>query len=490
MDDRRGITRAAELELSGLRKGIMNSLEKLTLLSIGEEPPAPIRKTLEQLAGLPYVESVLALPDVHWKADMEVPSSIAITTRGMIVPEFTSMDVNDGMGVVKTGLQADEMSPERLVEFFASVNANSATNHFDTNRYSISASELRRTLTEGARALLSRYELDEKVLERMEDDGRMPSNGLEIPSLADVVPLQLLLTKLTRSEMGLNFGGNHFLEVQVVEELVDREVAGRWGFERGQIVVMYHLGPGPFSATLLNHYSRRSKLAPARVPLFFASKLLFHYLQRMGKGAASRKWALHFRRNGWTALPVESEEGRLLRQALAMAINFGYAYRLATVRAIVDGLHGAFSPNLAWELFCDVSHNGIEERVTPAGTSWVARHNACRLEPGKPAIVAGMYDVPSYLGIGEDGVDDRLRSYDHGAGHLIESARKQGRLAPAEGQVTRFRMSRGRGAKLLSRNDIPLRSSERLDRVMECLVRNAMMRPVIRLRPLGNLKNG
>ncbi len=468
----------------------MNSSERLTLLSIGEELPTPIRRTLEQLAGLPYVESVLALPDVHWKENMEVPSSIAITTRGMIVPEFTSMDVNDGMGVVRTGLRADEMSPKRLAAFFTSVNANSATNHFDTNRYSISASELRRTLTEGARALLSRYELDEKVLEGMEDGGRVPSNGLETPSLTDVVPLQLLLTGFSRSEMGLNFGGNHFLEMQVVDELVDREVAERWGFERGQVVVMYHLGPGPFSATLLNHYSRRSKLSRARVPLFFASKLLFHYLQRLGTGSASRKWALHFRRNGWTAVPTDSADGRLLRQALAMAINSGYAYRLATVRAIVDGLHGAISPSLPWELFCDVSHNGIEERVSPAGISFVARHNACRLEPGRPTIVAGMYDVPSYLGIGEPGVEDRLRSYDHGAGHLIESSRKQGTLAPAEGHVTRFRMSRGRGATLLSRNDIPLRSSGSLDRVMECLTKHAMMRPVVRLRPLGNLKNG
>jgi len=216
---------------------VTNALEKLTVLSVGGELAAPIRRTLEQVAELPYVESVLALPDVHWKEDMEVPSSIAITTRDMIVPEFTSMDVNDGMGVVRTGLQADEMSPERLAAFFASVNANSATHHFDVNRYSISAGELRRTLTEGARALLSRYDLGAQVLERFEDGGCTPMDGLGTPTLTDVVPLQLLHTTFTRSEMGLNFGGNHFLEVQVVDELVDREVAARWGFERGEVVV-------------------------------------------------------------------------------------------------------------------------------------------------------------------------------------------------------------------------------------------------------------
>jgi tRNA-splicing ligase RtcB (3'-phosphate/5'-hydroxy nucleic acid ligase) len=468
---------------------VTGAMTKLARLSINGDAPAPILQALEEVAALPYVGAVLALPDVHWKQDMEVPSSIAITTRDTIVPEFTSMDVNDGMGVVKTGLRVEDLTPDRLAAFFTRVNASSAASHFDTNRYSISAEELRRVLTGGAPALLSRYQLEPAVAAGMEDGGRVPWDGLEPAALTDVVPLQLLLTSFTRSEMGLNFGGNHFLEVQVVEDILDRETAARWGFERGQVVVMYHLGPGPFSAILLNHYSRRSKLPPARVPLYFASKLLFHYVQRMGKGGAASKWALHFRQNRWTAVPDASDEGRLLRQAFAMAINFGYAYRLATVRAIVDGLHEAIAPGLAWDLFCDVSHNGIEERVVPTGRSWVARHNACRLEPGKPTIVAGMYDVASYLGIGLPDADARLRSYDHGAGHLIETARKEGRLAPAEGQVTRFRMSRGRAAKLLSRKELPIRTSASLDQVMACFQEHDMMRPVVKLRPLGNLKN-
>jgi RNA-splicing ligase RtcB len=464
-------------------------LEKLRILSIGEEMAAPLRHALEEVAAQPYVQSVLSLPDVHWKEDMEVPSSISITTRDMVVPEFTSMDVNDGMGVVKTRLHAEEMNPERLEAFFTRVNSHAAAGRFDMNRYSISADELRRTLTEGARALLSRYELDPSVADRMEDGGRVPSNGLGPGVLAEVVPLQLLYTSFMRAEMGLNFGGNHFLEVQAVEEILDREVAARWGFELGQVVVMYHLGPGPLSSTLLNHYSRRDKLPPGRVPLYFGSKLLFHYLQRMGKGSAVGKWRLHFRRNRWTPVPTEGEDGRLLRQALAMAINYGYAYRLATVRAIVDGLREVVSPQTAWELLCDISHNGIEELVTPVGTSCVARHNACRLEPGKPTIVAGMYDVASYLGIGADNVDAEMRSYDHGAGHLIETARRGDDLPTIGGQVIRFKMTRGRDGKLLSRNALPVRSPARLDQMMECFATHGMMRPVLKLRPLGNLKN-
>ncbi|MGH7740977.1 MAG: RtcB family protein [Candidatus Eiseniibacteriota bacterium] len=463
---------------------------KLIRLSIGEEVPRELLEVLERVAAESYVDSVLALPDLHWKADMEVPSSLAITTRDVMVPEFTSMDVNDGMGVIPTGLTERDLDGKRLGALFSSINAHSAAGHFDRNRYSISAAELRATLAQGARALLGRYRLGEEVLAGFEDHGCVPAADLAAPSLLDVVPLQLLHTTFTRSEMGLNFGGNHFLEVQVVDEIADPAVASRWGFERGQVVVMYHLGPGPFSATLLNHYSRRTKLPPARVPLYFFSKLLFHYLQRLGKGSLARKWAMHFRQNGWTPVAARSDEGRLLRQAMSMAINFGYAYRLATVSAIANGLAEAFSPQLAWRLFCDVSHNGIEERPGPDGVRFVARHNACRLEPGQPSIVAGMHDVPSFLGVAEAGVSESLRSYDHGAGHLIESARKADKLSVAVGEITRYRMTRGRSGRIVSQNALPMRSAEKMERLMDCFQEQGMMHRVIRLKPVGNMKNG
>jgi tRNA-splicing ligase RtcB len=463
---------------------------RLIRLSTGGEVPPAMLEILERVAAEPFVESVLALPDLHWKADMEVPSSLAITTRDFMVPEFTSMDVNDGMGVIPTGLTERDATPARIGALFTSINANSAAGHFDRNRYSLSAAELRATLDGGARALLERYRLPAEVLHGFEDGGCVPAADLGAPRLLDVVPLQLLHTTFTRSEMGLNFGGNHFLEVQVVDELLDAERARRWGFERGQVVVMYHLGPGPFSATLLNHYSRRTKLPSARVPLYFFSKLLFHYLQRLGKGSLARKWELHFRQNGWTAMAADSEEGRLLRQAMAMAINFGYAYRLATVRAIADGLAETFSPQLAWRLFCDVSHNGIEELPGPDGVRFVARHNACRLVPGEPTIVAGMYDVPSYLGVAQANVSERLRSYDHGAGHLIETARHHDRLAGGVGEITRFRMTRGRFGRTVSQKILPMRSGDPMERLMDCFQEQGMMQRVVRMRPIGNMKNG
>ena len=462
---------------------------KLTRLSLGTHEPEKIFARLEEIARLPYVERVLALPDVHWKGQMEIPSSISIATRNVVVPEFTSAAVNDGMGVVRTGLTEREVTPELLARLFSRINSHSAAHFFDTNRYSISVRDLRRVLVEGAHGLFGRYGLDAKVLACFEDGGRVPDLGAGIGRLADVVPQALLDTRFSRSEMGLNFGGNHFLEVQVVDEVLDSDVAGRWGFHRGAVVVMYHLGPGPFGATLMHHYSRRTKLQTSRIPLFLFSKLLFHFVQRAGRGDAAKKWDLHFRFNRETPFEVDSDEGRLMRQALAMATNFGYGYRLGTLRAILDGLAETVSPRLHAELFCDISHNGVAESRTATGIECVARHNACRLEPGAPTIVAGSHDVPSYLGIAGSGAAPQLDSYDHGAGHLIERYRESGRLTVAEGSVERFRMNRGRRARILRHEQAPVRTAEPIDRLMECFVQRGLMSPVVRLRPLGNLKN-
>ena len=463
--------------------------ERLTRLSLDGRDVPEVDSLLAELSRLPFVESVLGLPDRHQKAQMEVPSSIGIVTRDVLVPEFTSVAVNDGMGVVLTDLEAAGLTAERIGAFFNRIGSHAAGHVFDTNRYSLSEDDFRRVLTEGGRAVAARYGFDPSIVERMENGACVEVPGVGDRRVTARVPWALLHSRFSRSEMGLNFGGNHFLELQVVDQILDRAVATRWGLEAGQVIVMYHLGPGPFSGTLLHHFSRRTKLDPSRAPFFFLSKLLFHYGQRARHGSRSAKWRTHFRSNRWTPIRANSEAGEVFRAALAMATNFGYAYRLATVRAIFDGLRETISPSVGAELLCDVSHNGIFEEQRDGGRCWVARHNACRLEPGRPAIVAGAWDVPSQLGIGEAGAGDGLHSYDHGAGHLIERARAARQLGATRDTVLRLRMTRGRGARVLGRESVPVLSAGPLDGLMECFADRQLMRSVVRLRPIGNFKN-
>src|SRR5262249_38000912 len=129
------------------RPGAAPATERVTVLScdrgpaVRGEPDAALVARVHELARLPFVAHVLALPDLHQKGNAEVPSSLAVVTRDAIVPEFTSVAINDGMGVVLTDLEARDATPERIAAFFRAVNASAAPHPLAANRYSLSAAE-------------------------------------------------------------------------------------------------------------------------------------------------------------------------------------------------------------------------------------------------------------------------------------------------------------------------------------------------------------
>ena len=462
--------------------------ERLTVLSCDEGPAAPMRAKLEAIAQQPFVEHVLALPDLHHKPNAEVPSSLAIVTRGAIVPEFTSVAINDGMGVVVTDLEDRDVPAELLARFFRRVNAHAAPHLLARNRYSLSADELARAALAGGAAAVERYGLDPHVLDAMESGGRVEVPG-DVPPLAHVVPALLRRTPAGRCEMGLNFGGNHFLEMQVVDEIHDRATASRWGLATGRVVITYHLGPGPFSGTLLHFYTRRKALDGPRAPWFFFGKLAFHYGRGRGRRDPRRVWEVHFRRNGMTPLAPGSDDGLRFRRALAMAVNVGFAYRLATVAAIRDAVRETFGPGASARLLCDIPHNSLGEEPREDGAVWVARHNACRRQLDRPAFIAGAHDVPSYLAIGRGGAPPELHSYDHGAGQLIEADRRARGLPETRDATLRLTLARGSRNTVRALEILPVRSAHTLERVLDGYERRGALSRVARLRPLGTLKN-
>ena len=140
-----------------------------------------------------------------------------------------------------------------------------------------------------------------------------------------------------RAEFGLNFGGNHFLEVQYVSDLVDTEVAARWNLFPGQVAVMSHLGPGPFTGNLLHLYSRREKVRFCRRMLYFGLKLPLHSLTR-GSASFADRYRAYFRPKRFQGFSLDSEIGRDLFHIILLGSNFGYAYQVGCYKAVSDAL--------------------------------------------------------------------------------------------------------------------------------------------------------
>ena len=449
------------------------------------DPRLAAEQIADDIAALEYVVESVRLPDLHLKDGMEAPSSLVVATRNAIVPHLVSESINDGMGLISTGFDADDVSPEQLEAILRFVNRAGATSKAASTSYSWTRELLEAACRVGAEPLLEHYGLDPKFLNSIEDRGRATDEPLSYSEFASAVPRLLRNTRLTRGEIGLNFGGNHFLEIQRVDRIVDESEAERMRVRPGELVVMYHLGPGPLGSILSNLYAYRSKPQLHRK----VGYALFRNLLHVAKG-------LHFHRtfarlNDWLAIDADSDQGRALSSVLRVIKNYGFAYRMATIAGIADALQDTLGiGQSSLGLVVDMSHNMLQPETIAGDDYWVSRHNCCRPVTGMPGIVAGNHQVASCLTVGPQGCDDKLGGYDHGVGFLIERAQQTGSIDPDPRglDVRRLRMTRGTD-ELHQREVLPLLSSGVIEQAVASLEGMGFARPVAYLRPLATLKH-
>lgn len=459
---------------------------------LSSEEATAAANRLSELANKPYVRKIATLPDCHWKADMELPSSVAVNCGNHVVADVTSVAMNDCMTLILTDLRREQITREFLAAMFENVNRKSSAKRSGLTAYSPTSQELVAMLYEGAAAAVRKFQLPQSVLAAVEHRGKLNVDDISERELARLVPKVMLTNAGFRAEFGLNFGGNHYLEMQSVADVVDEDVARQWDIEPGRVTMMTHLGPGPFTGNLLHLYSRRTKVRRLRRVGYLAMKLPLHYTGRHSTSAAQR-YRAYFSAERFKGYPLESEIGQDLYRVIRLGCNFGFAYQIGCYKAVIDGINetarqfGLPDPNA--RMHYSVSHNHIFPERFDGQDVLVGRHNSVRAYAGQPALLSGNYNVDSCLGIGLDGGDEYLRSYDHGVGALLARAEKAGELPNINGTSTGFKFKRGQANGLASSIDRPLRSREIVEQVMHALEDQHIVRPVGYLRPLGTLRN-
>ncbi len=450
-----------------------------------QEKNASAHEIADWIESLPYVAKTLRLPDLHMKPGMEAPSSLVVASENVIVPHLVSESINDGMGLIATALDVEDLSPTGAAGILRWMNEAGAPSKATPSRYSWSSELLEAACRQGATPLLDHYRLDPSFVDAIEDAGRSETRDLTFDEFTSVVPGFLRRTRLTRSEIGLNFAGNHFLEVQAVDDVVDPATAQAWGLRPNQVVVMYHLGPGPLGSILSNLYAFRAKPQLHRKVGYAFFRNILHF--RRGRGHHRTFSAF----NRWLTLDPDSEQGKAYALALNVINNYGFAYRTASMAAVVDAVQEvAGADRDSNRLIVDMSHNMLGPETIDGNNYWVSRHNCCRPAPGFPGIVAGSHQVPSCLTIGPEGTDSKLSGYDHGVGFLIEQAQTNGGILndPRGHQIRRLSMTRGT-QQLHDEKVLPLLERSPLDDAMSILSAEGMTRPVAYLRPLATLKH-
>ena len=438
-------------------------------------------QALQQVANvatLPgIVKASIAMPDIHWGYGFPIGGVAAMDAReGVVSPGGVGFDINCGVRLVATDLQEEDVRPHveaLLHECMRRIPQ--GTN--DRGSLRLAPRELVRLVEEGVPYLVSRGLATDEDVARTEERGAMPGASAEAVSRRAV--------ERGHTQVGSLGAGNHFLELQVVDEVVDPATAAAWGVRPGQVMVMIHSG------------SRG-----------FGHQVCTDYLQRMA--AATRRYGFDLPDRQLACAPVDSPEGRDYLAAMAAAANFAFANRQVMQHEVRQAFEQVF--RLPWErlgvrLLYDVAHN-IAKRETHVVDGrerevWVHRKGATRaygpgrpeLPPeyratGQPVIIPGDMGSESWLLVGtEKAMAESFGSTCHGAGRRL--SRHAARAVKSGAEVRRDLEARGivvRSASgSLLAEEAPYAYKDVAD-VVAVVDAVGLARKVARLRPLGVLK--
>lgn len=442
-----------------------------------------------QVGGADLAAAPVVLPDFHHKSKMELPSSVAIATRDTVRPDLTGSSVNCGMALIAVD---SEVPNQRAIEQF--MRAVRERYPYPTRgQREVTSKEVWLAATQGAEFGVERWDAPPEDLERIEEGGRLDLRQYggveqlrrELPNLA---------IQLARFRFGTVGPTNHFVELQRVEEILDPERAARLGVSEGQLTIQYHGGAGVLAGEIGRLFFRRTDYPRQIRAVNAALKPWFHLRSARSLTQLRERLNLYFT-EGCTPLELHNREGRRLMLVNAAAMNYGFAFRVATYAALRQIAADCFGGAVG-DLVVDSPHNSIYEEPVNGEPAVVHRHNACRAYPasmmasgtvfaetGQAVLLPGTHRTSSYLGVAGPRSAASLHSACHGAGTVVANLVERGLSgADPQGRSTlRFRYTDG--APTIA----PHFDDNGVNAALDVLVRNGLVTPVARMRPLAVL---
>jgi tRNA-splicing ligase RtcB len=373
-------------KLGMLVEGRIFADERLVEQIRGDQAP-------EQVANVAFLPGIqmasLAMPDIHWGYGFCIGGVSATDPAegGVISPGGVGYDINCGVRLMHTNLMLDDVRPrlnQLMDALFRQIPAGVGTG----GPYLFGGKELRRLLAEGAPYLASRGWATPGDIEHTEAGG----------CLADAEPDQVSQRAMSRGgdQCGTLGSGNHFLEVQVVEEVLDQTAARTMGLAKDGICVMIHSGSRGLGYQVCDDALVMLRKAPAKYGIELPDRQL-------------------------ACAPVHSPEGQAYLGAMRCAANYAWANRqllMWQTREVFAEFFGRTWEAMQMNLVYDVAHNiaKMEQheidgrrrlvcvhrkgatRAFPAGHSELPSHYR---QIGQPVIIPGDMGRASWVLAGQ-----------------------------------------------------------------------------------------
>lgn len=360
------------------------------------------------VAHLPGIEKYsLAMPDIHWGYGFPI-GGVAATNfeEGVISPGGVGYDINCGVRLARTSLEYNFVKSkiDKLVENLfnkipTGVGAKGAIPK-------LSEKELKKLVTEGVNWIIEKGYGDAEDIEFTEEKGHLKNvNNDTVSSKA---------FERGMDQIGTLGSGNHFLEIDFVEEIYDEKVASVFGLFKNQIVVLIHTGSRGYGYQICDDYL----------------KLLIKEGNKFGFNLPDKQLA---------CAPLSSQEGKDYLSAMSSAANFAWNNRQVIMHLAKEAFKSTFKikeSELDFHLIYDVCHNiaKTEEHEINGEKNKLCIHRkgATRAFPpnnifipekykevGQPVLIPGDMGRYSFVCVGtEKAMEETFGSSCHGAGRL------------------------------------------------------------------------
>src|SRR5579884_4285061 len=427
------------------------------------------------VAALPgIVGPSLAMPDIHQGYGFPIGGVAATDVDyGVVSPGGVGFDINCGVRLIRTTLAEKDVRP-KLKQLIDQIFRDVPCGTGGEGRVKIKRGDLDGVLREGGRWMVHNGYGEPRDAEFAEAGGALPG----------ALPEKVSERAKERGapQLGTLGSGNHFLEVQYVEEIHDKPAAQAMGIAAGQVVVLIHSGSRGLGHQVCTDYVA----------------LMNQVMPKYGITLPDRQLA---------CAPARSAEGQHYLAAMAAAANFAWANRQAILHFLRSAFQRVFAGEARLDLIYDVCHNiakrenyevdGVKRAVL------VHRKGATRAFPpghreipadyasiGQPVFIPGSMGTASWVLVGRQrAMEETFGSVCHGAGRLMSrSAVRKGKDARSE---QRKLEERGILVRSETRDGILEELPEAykdVDEVIEVVHNAGLAARVARLRPMAVIK--
>lgn len=314
-------------------------------------------------------------------------------------------------------------------------------------------------------------------LESLESNGKLQTGSSDISSRAKQRGLRAL---------GTLGSGNHFLELQSVEKIVDSETAKHWGLYEGQLLAMIHSGSRGLGHQVCSEHSRKFE----------------QMYKRDGERWYNENWDFHIADRQLASAPFHSKEGQQYLQEMNAAANFAFANRSALAHRLREVLNLEMGKDGEARVLYDVAHNiaKVENHIIHGHNCQCVVHrkgatrafggdqlelNSHFKSTGQPVLVPGDMGTGSWIMSGPvNGQNQAFGSSCHGAGRSLSRTKAKKTI---DGKELKKQLEKS-GIRIHASTPNVLSEEapdayKDVDEVIDLTAKAGLARPVARIKP-------